>query len=148
EGHDHADIVIGIGVDLLLRLRLGPVQPRGRHIPGRHAGRIIDHDDVVAAAPLAAMDSKAHGAVDASQKDQKLQEQQHVLSKPLQQAIDVQVLDALLPQKSARHAQRPSLELEEIEQDYGERNEEKYKRSPPGHEKMKRQMETALQPVV
>ena len=72
----------------------------------------------------AAMHAKVHDRVDQEQEREQLQQQQDVLPQPLEQCVHMQVFDALLPEKGARHAERLALELKEIEQDHQHRNQQ------------------------
>ena len=87
-----------------------------------------------------AVDAEIHNCVDKKQQGQELQQQKQVLPQPLEQRVDVQIFDALAPQKGARHAERLALELEEVKQHHGNRHEQQDESQPPGKGNVVRQV--------
>ena len=80
--------------------------------------------------------------------DEQLHEQQHVVAQPLEQAVDVQVFDALLPQERAGHLERLALELEEVEQQDQERRQQQQEAGPPGDGDVVAEAEVFSHPAV
>src|SRR6266403_5471279 len=60
----------------------------------------------------------------------------------------MKVLDALAPEKRARHLERFAFQLEEVEQDNSERHEEEQQRRPPSDWNVVAQVKAVLQPGV
>jgi hypothetical protein len=98
-----------VAVDHLDRLGLGLIEAVGIDVGGRHARRVVDDEDVVLPLRHRAVELKRHHRIDQRQHGQDLQQQQDVVAQPLKEGVDVQVLDALLPEERARHLQRLAL---------------------------------------
>ena len=127
----------------------GRFQPRTAVGVGHgHAGRAVDEQDVVLARALGAVDLEGHDGVDEQQDGQELHQQQHVVAQPLEEAVDVQVLDALLPQEGAGHLERLALQLEKVEQQDKERHQQEDERRPPGNGDVVAEAEVFAHPAV
>src|SRR6266849_6601594 len=96
----------------------------------------------------AAMNAHAEHGVDEEQQHQQLQKQEDVVAQPLKQAIDVQILDALLPQKRARHLDRLALQAKEVEDHEQDRQKEQYERDPRRHPQLIGDIEVRQQPLI
>src|SRR5262245_36351501 len=81
----------------------------------------------------AAMKADAEHRVNQEEKNDELQEQKHVVAQPLKEAVDVQILDALLPQKRTRNLDRLALQLEEVKNDQHDRQHQE-QQSDPGRQ--------------
>ena len=137
-----------MAVDFLQGLLLGLVQAVGRHVGGVHAGRVVNHEDVVFALDRTAMHLKPHQGVNEDQHGEQLQQQQDILAQPLEESVDVQVLNALPPQKGAGHVQRPSFQLEEVEQDEQQRHQKQHGSGPGGDRNVVAERKPILQPLI
>ena len=61
------------GVDFLDCFLLGQFEPVRLHVGGRHAGRVVDHEDVVLPAAGRAVKSRGEDAVNEHEQDEQLQ---------------------------------------------------------------------------
>jgi hypothetical protein len=96
--------------------RLGETVGIPRGVSRPHAGRTIKQENP-ASCRFPFVDSSWPQQREGGQRDgEQLQEQQQVLAKPLQQAVDVQVFDRLGPQEGAGDGSERPTELEKIEQ--------------------------------
>src|SRR5207248_7454904 len=122
--------------------------PARLDVGGRHARGVVDHQDVMLPLGRAAVEAEAHDRIQQQQHREQLQEQQNVLAQPLEQAVDVQILNALAPQECARHLQRLTLELEEVEQDDQERDEQEEQAQEPRQRELITELKVLAQPFV
>src|SRR5262249_31291575 len=114
-----------------------------------HAGGAVDEEDVVPAADGGvAVDAEGQGGVDEKENGEELHEEQDVVAEPLEQAVDVQVLDALAPQESAGGLDGLAAELEEVEQHQQQGHEEEHDGGPGGQRVVVAQPDGAAEPAV
>ena len=111
-----------IAVDDLLGLLLGLRQPARGDVGGRHARRVVDHQDEPLALAGRPLDPRPGQGQHRQQHGQELEEQQQVPPQPLEQAVDVQVLQAPPPEQGAGHLHRPAPQLEEVQRDDPDRH--------------------------
>src|SRR5262245_34369530 len=79
---------------------------------------------------------------------EQLQQKEKVAPEPLEQAVDLGILNGLAPQEGARHGQRLALQLEEIEQEEQERQQAEEESGPQGQGPVIAEAEVVLQPAV
>src|SRR5262249_26041857 len=99
-------------------------QAAGRDVGRSHARGIVDHQNIVPALTPTAVKANPEHGVNHEQDDEHLEHEQNVLAQPLKQAVDMQILDAFLPQERARHLERLALQLEKVKQDDGQRQQQ------------------------
>ncbi len=117
EGDDHRQVVGVHRRDDLLGVRLGPVKAGRRHVGGAHARRVVDREDKALALPAGTLDPRTEEREHRQQDGEQLQEQEQVPPQALKEAVDVQVLEASLPEQRARDLDRTAPELEEVKRD-------------------------------
>jgi hypothetical protein len=126
---------LGVGrtsIDLAQGQLLGLLQPARLDVGGGDAGGIVDEQDVVTPGGHVGVDLRSQHGVNQHEQGEQLQQQEQVAAQPLEEAVDMGVVDALAPQESAGHGQRLALELEEVEQHQQQQGEQEAGRQRQG----------------
>ena len=132
ETDEHGHVAGSHLVDQFAHPPLGLLQPRGGHVGGLHAGRVVHQEDQPVVQGLDPLPTRPQQRESGQQDDQQLQQQEQVPPQPLPDGVDVQVLDRFPPEVRAGHLDRPPLELQEIQQHDRRRHRRQQRPLPPG----------------